>query len=498
WVFDEEPKAPEEAQQSPEQAPPSSDYVPGPEHPPSSDYVPGPEYPEYVAPSNDEVPIEDQHLPADASPIALSPGYVANFDPSKKDTKEDPKEDPADYPGDEGDDDEEDKEEEEASEDEHLAPVDSTTLPAIASPADEVPIEDQPLPADASPTALSPGYVSNFNPSNKDTKEDLEEDPADYPATTEALIVAVAAALPSSSPLPSLLTSLSSLLPQDSSPPLPLPSPLTHTSLTYAEVSLGYKAAMIRSRAASPLPLHAPSLPLLLPSTDHWEDVLEADTGLDVTHATDYSFVDTVDATPGRPLFREFGYRIIDVWDDIVGDIEERAPTTLEELSQKVTDLAATLARDTHEMHARQAWSQTMDCNRAKIPPKRTTTTTTTPMTDAAIKALISQGVADALAEYKEHKSSRNGDDNHKSGSGRRTERAAHECTYSDFLKCQPLNFKGTKGVVGLTQWFEKMESVFHITAPSCAKSNLLHTLKKMMTDKYYLKGEIKKLEIEL
>nr|GFB36808.1 hypothetical protein [Tanacetum cinerariifolium] len=105
-----------------------------------------------------------------------------------------------------------------------------------------------------------------------------------------------------------------------------------------------------------------------------------------------------------------------------------------------------------------------------KIPPKRTTTTTTTPMTDATIKALISQGVADALAEYKEHKSSRNGDDNHKSGSG----------------------------VVGLTQWFEKIESVFHITAPSRAKSNLLHTLKTMMTDKYCLKGEIKKLEIEL
>ncbi|GJS51806.1 hypothetical protein Tco_0625168 [Tanacetum coccineum] len=53
----------------------------------------------------------------------------------------------------------------------------------------------------------------------------------------------------------------------------------------------------------------------------------------------------------------------------------------------------------------------------------------------------------------------------HDSGTGsRRTERAARECTYTDFLKCQPLNFKGTEGVVGLTQWFEKMESVFHIS----------------------------------
>ncbi|GJR03274.1 putative reverse transcriptase domain-containing protein [Tanacetum coccineum] len=38
------------------------------------------------------------------------------------------------------------------------------------------------------------------------------------------------------------------------------------------------------------------------------------------------------------------------------------------------------------------------------------------------------------------------------------------ECTYQDFMKCQPLNFKGTEGVVGLIRWFEKMETVFHIS----------------------------------
>ncbi|GJR92053.1 putative reverse transcriptase domain-containing protein [Tanacetum coccineum] len=39
----------------------------------------------------------------------------------------------------------------------------------------------------------------------------------------------------------------------------------------------------------------------------------------------------------------------------------------------------------------------------------------------------------------------------------------ARECTYQDFLKCKPLIFKGTEGVVGLTRWFEKIETVFHI-----------------------------------
>ncbi|GJU85422.1 putative reverse transcriptase domain-containing protein [Tanacetum coccineum] len=40
----------------------------------------------------------------------------------------------------------------------------------------------------------------------------------------------------------------------------------------------------------------------------------------------------------------------------------------------------------------------------------------------------------------------------------------ARECTYQDFLKCQPLSFNGMEGVVGLTHWFEKMETVFHIS----------------------------------
>nr|GEX23055.1 reverse transcriptase domain-containing protein [Tanacetum cinerariifolium] len=40
----------------------------------------------------------------------------------------------------------------------------------------------------------------------------------------------------------------------------------------------------------------------------------------------------------------------------------------------------------------------------------------------------------------------------------------ARECTYQDFLKCQPLNFNGIEGVVRLTRWFKKMETVFHIS----------------------------------
>ncbi|GJX81685.1 hypothetical protein Tco_0331166, partial [Tanacetum coccineum] len=40
----------------------------------------------------------------------------------------------------------------------------------------------------------------------------------------------------------------------------------------------------------------------------------------------------------------------------------------------------------------------------------------------------------------------------------------ARECTFQDFLKCKPHNFSGTEGVVGLTRWFEKIETVFNIS----------------------------------
>ncbi|GJY75374.1 hypothetical protein Tco_0480490 [Tanacetum coccineum] len=43
----------------------------------------------------------------------------------------------------------------------------------------EEPMKDQPLSADASPTALSPGYIADSDP--EEDKEDLEEDPADHP-----------------------------------------------------------------------------------------------------------------------------------------------------------------------------------------------------------------------------------------------------------------------------------------------------------------------------
>ncbi|GJU32534.1 hypothetical protein Tco_1176123 [Tanacetum coccineum] len=37
----------------------------------------------------------------------------------------------------------------------------------------------------------------------------------------------------------------------------------------------------------------------------------------------------------------------------------------------------------------------------------------------------------------------------------------ARQCSYKEFMSCQPINFKGTEGAIGLNHWFERTESVF-------------------------------------
>nr|GEX49583.1 hypothetical protein [Tanacetum cinerariifolium] len=175
-----------------------------------------------------------------------------------------------------------------------------------------------PLPAAVSPTADSPGYITESDPEEdleEEDDKDPEEDPADYPTdrdneeeeeessgddaddeeedegedeeeehlapadfipppayrTTAMMSIRAQTPIPFPSKTkvailfaiptlpPSLLTPLSSPLHRIPSPPFPVPLPLP-TSPTHP---LGYKAAMIRLRAESPSTSHP--LPLALP-----------------------------------------------------------------------------------------------------------------------------------------------------------------------------------------------------------------------------------------
>ncbi|GKD04712.1 hypothetical protein Tco_1179686 [Tanacetum coccineum] len=349
-------------------APPSPDYVPGPEHPPTLDYMPGPEhppsrvdvpyvpepeYPEYLAPSDAEAPLEYQPLPADTSPTALSPGYVADFDPDK-DLKEDPEEDHTNYLADGGDgddepsDDDDDTDDEDGEpfedkeEDEHLALANSSAIPIIDLVPSARDIEafetDESAPTPRSPQTKVPFAQTRLRRARKTVRLELP-----MSASIEARIAEHAAA-----PTPPLPVA---------SPALPLPSPLT-TSPTDAGAPLGYRAAGIQMRAASP--------PLLLPSTSHMTDILEAEMpprkrachttpalGLEIRESSAAGAVrqpgTTLKADLRQDRVMETGFRITDTWDEIVEAMLEVAPNTLEGVNQRVIELATTVRQENKE-----------------------------------------------------------------------------------------------------------------------------------------------------
>ncbi|GKB20735.1 hypothetical protein Tco_0854658 [Tanacetum coccineum] len=146
----------------------------------------------------------------------------------------------------------------------------------------------------------------------------------------------------------------------------------------------------------------------------------------------------------------------------------------------------------------------------------------------SAIEQLITQRVADAMTAYEANRASRNGTHNEAIRSAGVVEHTIRGCPYKELLTCKPYNFKGTKGVIGLTCWFEKMESVFHIS--NCAKNcqvkfaacTLLDSartwwnsymknigldvaymttwkeMKQIMINEYYPMNEIQKMKTEL
>ncbi|GKF06148.1 hypothetical protein Tco_0036816, partial [Tanacetum coccineum] len=278
-------------------APPSPDYKPGPEHPPSPDYVlgpehlpspvevpyvPEPEYPKYLVSSDAEAPLEDQPLPAEASPTALSPGYVADSDPNK-DPEEDPEEDHADYPADgvdgedepsddddDDDTDDEDKEpfedEDDDEEEEHLALADSSTVPVVdlvPSAGDIKAFETD----ESAPTPRSSKTKDPFSQTHlRKARKTVRLEPPMSPFMEARIVEYTAAPTPPSPPL-SPLSPWSSPLPQIPSPPLPPPPSSLHLP-PHVPTSLPLPSSLL-----PPLPASL----FIPPAVDRMEDIPEAE-----------------------------------------------------------------------------------------------------------------------------------------------------------------------------------------------------------------------------
>ncbi|GKB33925.1 reverse transcriptase domain-containing protein [Tanacetum coccineum] len=97
--------------------------------------------------------------------------------------------------------------------------------------------------------------------------------------------------------------------------------------------------------------------------------------------------------------------------------------------------------------------SGTSTRSKLRMPPKRTSTSEAPAMTQAAIRKLVSDSVFAALEAQAANMANRNPE--------LREAHVARKCSYKEFMSCQPFNFKGSEGAVGLIRWFERIESVF-------------------------------------
>ncbi|GJR39077.1 hypothetical protein Tco_1214761 [Tanacetum coccineum] len=89
------------------------------------------------------------------------------------------------------------------------------------------------------------------------------------------------------------------------------------------------------------------------------------------------------------------------------------------------------------------------------MPPKRMSTSEAPTITQVAIRKLVADSVSTALEAQAANMANTN------NTTRPREAPMARQCSYKEFMSCQPINFKGTEGAIGLIRWFERTESVF-------------------------------------
>ncbi|GKA38060.1 reverse transcriptase domain-containing protein [Tanacetum coccineum] len=415
-----------------------------------------------------------------------------NYD---KEDEEDPEEDLIDYPADEGDDDDNDDESSDDDEDDD---------DVVDEDEDEEVEEEHPTLADSVPP---PVHRVTARMSIRD------ESPTPFwPEAEIARLLAIPSPPPSPlSPCPTYPLGFRAAMIQqrDESPstshslPLPPPIILSHTRASMAMMRVVASSTYIlASRSETPpsgtpplLPILLPtsSPPLLLPSTDRRADrpkvCLPPWKRLCIALGPRYKVGESSSSPTARPTggFRA-DYGFVSTLDDEIRRDPERDDTDeiygrLDEAHDAravLSDRLNLLQRDRRSpcLHCFTHGERGQTFPLASSRPRSTgiacevtetdeyiadianpaATTSTTSVTNAQLKEMIDQGVTDALAARDADRNT-NDDDSHNSGTGARKElTVGHDVAYA-------------------MTWTD---------------------LKKKMTDKYYPRGEIKKLEAEL
>nr|GEU66142.1 hypothetical protein [Tanacetum cinerariifolium] len=232
-----------------------------------------------------------------------------------------------------------------------------------------LPYEEQPLPPVVSPTTESPGYVPESDP-EEDPKEydvdDEDEDEEDEEEEEEHLASADSAVVIPTDELTSISLPLEVKVERLLAMPTPPPSPFTSLS----SPSAGERLARCTAPSALPSPLLPPSL-YPPPPVDRRDGIPESEqpprkrlclstlgSRYKVEESSmrgrgvDYGFADTVEAGMRHRGIGEVGYGIRDTWIDSVEAVPEMAPTTLEGVNTRVTELAELHEHDTQHIYA--------------------------------------------------------------------------------------------------------------------------------------------------
>ncbi|GJY37954.1 putative reverse transcriptase domain-containing protein [Tanacetum coccineum] len=121
-------------------------------------------------------------------------------------------------------------------------------------------------------------------------------------------------------------------------------------------------------------------------------------------------------------------------------------------------------------------------------------------MTQAAIRKLVADSVTTALEAQAANMA------NTDNTTRPREAPVARQCSYKEFMSCQPINFKGTEGAIGLIRWFERTESVFSRSncTEDCKSIGIEEAykitwveFKKLLIKKYCPRTEVQKMEDE-
>ncbi|GJY46603.1 putative nucleotidyltransferase, ribonuclease H [Tanacetum coccineum] len=159
------------------------------------------------------------------------------------------------------------------------------------------------------------------------------------------------------------------------------------------------------------------------------------------------------------------------------------------------------------------------------MPPKRTSTSEAPAMTQTAIRKLVADSVTAALEAQAATMANASNPNRNTGPTGTPVLKTGN---YKEFISCQPFYFNDTEGAVGLIRWFEQTESVF--SRSRCAEENKVTfatgtltddalswwnayaqpmgveqvnritwtELKRLLTNKYYPRTEIRKMEKKL